>query len=59
MYLKKLEMRLHMKYNQEEIKKVQEYYDAFLASEPGKYSSLEEFKSRYENPDAELESINI
>ena len=40
-------MRLHMKYNQEEIKKVQEYYDAFLASEPGKYSSLEEFKSRY------------
>jgi hypothetical protein len=36
-----------MKYNQEEIKKVQEYYDAFLASEPGKYSSLEDFKSRY------------
>lgn len=37
-----------MKYNQEDIKKVQEYYDAFLASEPGKYSSLEEFKLRYE-----------
>jgi ubiquinone biosynthesis O-methyltransferase len=36
-----------MKYNQEDVKKVQEYYDAFLASEPGKYSSLEEFKSRY------------
>jgi ubiquinone/menaquinone biosynthesis C-methylase UbiE len=46
-----------MKYNQEDIKKVQEYYDAFLASEPGKYSSLEEFKSRYEPVLSYLEKI--
>ena len=46
-----------MKYNQEEIKKVQEYYDAFLASEPGKYSSLEEFKSRYGPVLSYLENI--
>ena len=41
-------MRLQMKYNQGDVKEVQEYYDAFLASEHGQYSSLEEFKSRYE-----------
>ncbi|CAD6491630.1 MAG: hypothetical protein FFODKBPE_00175 [Candidatus Argoarchaeum ethanivorans] len=33
-----------MKYNQKDIKKVQEYYDVFLASELRKYISLEEFK---------------
>lgn len=27
--------------------KVREYYDSFLASEPGKYSSLAEFSARY------------
>ncbi len=30
-------------------KKIQEYYDTFLASEPGKHSSLDEFNARY-NP---------
>jgi 2-polyprenyl-3-methyl-5-hydroxy-6-metoxy-1,4-benzoquinol methylase len=47
-----------MKYNQEDIRKVQEYYDAFLASEPGKYSSLEEFKSRFEPVLSYLKGIN-
>lgn len=36
------------KYGQKHIKEIQEYYDAFLASEPGKWSSLEDFKARYE-----------
>ncbi len=35
------------RYRQQDAEKVREYYDAFLASEPGKYSSLEEFSSRY------------
>ncbi len=30
-----------------EVKGVQDYYDTFLASEPGKYSSLAEFNARY------------
>jgi ubiquinone/menaquinone biosynthesis C-methylase UbiE len=34
--------------SQKHIKEIQEYYDAFLASEPGKWSSIEEFKARYE-----------
>jgi 2-polyprenyl-3-methyl-5-hydroxy-6-metoxy-1,4-benzoquinol methylase len=34
--------------SQKHIKEIQEYYDAFLASEPGKWSSLEDFKARYE-----------
>lgn len=29
-------------------KNVEDYYDSFLASEPGKYSSLAEFNARYE-----------
>lgn len=39
-----------MKYSQNDIdiKEIQEYYDTFLASEPGKWSPLEEFKARYE-----------
>ena len=36
------------KHSQKHIQEIQEYYDAFLASEPGKWSSLEEFKARYE-----------
>lgn len=36
------------RYRQQDAEKVREYYDAFLASEPGKYSSLEEFNARYE-----------
>ena len=35
------------RYRQQDAEKVREYYDVFLASEPGKYSSLEEFSSRY------------
>jgi len=33
---------------QQDIEKVSKYYDSFLASEPGKYSSLAEFTARYE-----------
>jgi len=36
------------RYSQQGVEKVREYYDVFLASEPGKYSSLEEFNARYE-----------
>lgn len=36
------------KHSQKHIKEIQGYYDTFLASEPGKWSSLEEFKARYE-----------
>lgn len=35
-------------HRQESIKEIQKYYDTFLASEPGKHSSIGEFKSRYE-----------
>lgn len=37
-----------MNKNAKAYKEIQEYYDAFLASEPGKWSPLEEFKARYE-----------
>ena len=37
-----------LKHGQKHIKEIQDYYDAFLASQPGKWSSLEEFRSRYE-----------
>ena len=36
-----------MKYEQKDFQRVAEYYDDFLASEPGKYSSFEEFEARY------------
>lgn len=35
------------RYSQQSVDNVREYYDTFLASEPGKYSSLEEFNARY------------
>lgn len=47
-----------MKYNQEDVEKVQEYYDARLASEPGKYSTQEEFKLRFELVSSYLEDID-
>ncbi|MFC1915613.1 class I SAM-dependent methyltransferase [Chloroflexota bacterium] len=34
--------------NKRDIKRVQEYYDSFLASEPGKHSSLAEFRARFD-----------
>ena len=33
--------------DKQEPDKVREYYDSFLASEPGKYSSIAEFTARY------------
>jgi len=36
-----------MKYEQNDIKKIADFYDSFLASEPGKHSSLEEFHARF------------
>ena len=46
-------------YDPVEAQKVKEYYDLFLASEPGKYSSLDEFKARYEPVMAFLSKLPV
>jgi len=46
------------KYSQQDIKKVADFYDAFLASEPGKWSPLEEFRVRYEPVISFLQKIS-
>jgi len=42
-----IEGGMNMSYNQNDIQRIADYYDNFLASEPGKYSSFDEFWARY------------